>query len=204
MWGSKILSSTETCLTLLQLLRGVRVVVYFRNDDQILLVLRDSSCWFSLSVILISYVVGVGCSSLLLLVLSWIIYCHFPIALLLVICNIKIHSFPFELCTLSRMACCSYFVLPTLWRIQMVLLTNCACDNSSCTPLWGITNAVTKHHIQEYLNPQLLCDINHISHMVNYNCYLHYNTSWRKWNKKFDFIQVALLEVEDHMMYTMF
>jgi len=37
-----------------------RVVVYFRNDDQILLVRRDSCGWFSLSVVPISYVVGVG------------------------------------------------------------------------------------------------------------------------------------------------
>jgi hypothetical protein len=49
---------------LLQLLVCARVV-YFRNDDQILLVRRDSSGWFSLSVVPISYVVGVGCSSLL-------------------------------------------------------------------------------------------------------------------------------------------
>ena len=42
---------------------NVRVVVYFRNDDQILLVERDSSGWFSLSVVPISYVVGVDCSS---------------------------------------------------------------------------------------------------------------------------------------------
>jgi len=204
MWGSKILSTTRTSLTLLQLLGGVHVVIHFRNDDQILLVLRDSSGWFSLSVILISYVVGVGCSSLLFLVFSWIVYCHFPIALLVVIWNIKIHSFLFELCTLSRTVCCSYLVLPTLWHIQMVLLTNCACDNSSWTHSWGITNAVTQHHIQEYLNPQLLCDINHNSNMINYNCHLHYNTSWRKCNKKFDFVQMALSEVEDHMMYTLF
>ena len=44
---------------------GARVLLYFRNDDQVLLVRRDSSGWFSLSVIPISYVVGVGCSSLL-------------------------------------------------------------------------------------------------------------------------------------------
>ena len=55
--------------TLLQLLGGARVVVYFRNDDQILLVLKDSSGLFSLSVVPISYVVGVGCSSLLLSVI---------------------------------------------------------------------------------------------------------------------------------------
>jgi len=45
---------------LLQFLGGARVVVYFRNDDQILLVRRDSSGWFSFPVP-ISYVVGVGC-----------------------------------------------------------------------------------------------------------------------------------------------
>jgi len=50
---------------LLQLLRGARVVVYFRNDDQILLIRRDSSGWFSLPVVPIGYVVWVGCSSLL-------------------------------------------------------------------------------------------------------------------------------------------
>ena len=55
--------------TLLQLLGGARVVVYFRNDDQILLVLKDSSGLFSLSVVPISHVVGVGCSSLLLSVI---------------------------------------------------------------------------------------------------------------------------------------
>jgi hypothetical protein len=55
--------------TLLQLLGGARVVVYFRNDDQILLVLKDSSGLFSLSFVPISYVVGVGCSSLLLSVI---------------------------------------------------------------------------------------------------------------------------------------
>ena len=46
-------------------LRGTRVVLYFRNDNQILLIRKDSSGWFSLSVVPISYVVGVGCSSLL-------------------------------------------------------------------------------------------------------------------------------------------
>jgi len=61
-------------LTLLQLLGGARVAVYFRNDDQILLVQRDSSGWFSLSVVPISYVVGVGSSSLLFFVLS--VLCH--------------------------------------------------------------------------------------------------------------------------------
>jgi len=50
---------------LLQLLVGARVVVYFGNDDQIMPVRRDSSGWFSLSVVPISYVVGFGCSSLL-------------------------------------------------------------------------------------------------------------------------------------------
>ena len=52
-------------LTLLQLLGVARVVAYLRNGDQILLVRRDSSGWFSLSVVPISCVVGVGCSSLL-------------------------------------------------------------------------------------------------------------------------------------------
>jgi hypothetical protein len=50
---------------LLQLLWGTRVDVCFRNDDQILLIRRDSSGWFSLSVVPICYVVGVGSSSLL-------------------------------------------------------------------------------------------------------------------------------------------
>ena len=49
---------------LLQLLL-VAPVIYFLNDDQILLVRRDSSGWLSLSVVPISYVLGVGCSSLL-------------------------------------------------------------------------------------------------------------------------------------------
>jgi hypothetical protein len=43
---------------LLQLLRGSRVVVYFRNDDQILLVRRDLSGWLTLSVVPFSYVIG--------------------------------------------------------------------------------------------------------------------------------------------------
>jgi len=43
---------------------GARVV-YFGSDGQILPVRRESSGWFSLSVVPISYVVGVGCSSLL-------------------------------------------------------------------------------------------------------------------------------------------
>jgi len=59
---------------LLQLLGVARVAVYFRNGDQILLVRRDSSGWFSLCVVPISYVVGVGCSSLLFSVLS--VLCH--------------------------------------------------------------------------------------------------------------------------------
>jgi len=50
---------------LLQLLVGAGVVVYFGNLDQILLVRMDSSRWFSLSIIPINYVVGVGSSSLL-------------------------------------------------------------------------------------------------------------------------------------------
>jgi hypothetical protein len=50
---------------LLQLLGSPRVVVYFRNDDQLLLVRLDSSGWFTLSVVPVSYVVGVVRSSLL-------------------------------------------------------------------------------------------------------------------------------------------
>jgi len=50
---------------LLQFVGGSRVVVYFLNDDQMLLVRRDSSGWFSLSLVPNSYVVGVGSSSLL-------------------------------------------------------------------------------------------------------------------------------------------
>ena len=50
---------------LLQLLGGARVVTYFRNDSQILLIIRDSSGRFSLSLVPVSYVVVVGCSSLL-------------------------------------------------------------------------------------------------------------------------------------------
>jgi len=38
----------------------------FRNDVQILLVQVDLSSWFSLSVVPISYVVGVGCSTFVL------------------------------------------------------------------------------------------------------------------------------------------
>jgi len=65
MGGSNIISSARVSLALLQLIGGARVVADFRNDDQILLVRSDSSGWFSLSVFPISYVVGVGCSSLL-------------------------------------------------------------------------------------------------------------------------------------------
>ena len=65
LWGSTILSSAGVSLVLLQLLVGARVFVRFGNDDQLLPVRRDSSGWFSLSVVPISYVVGVGCSSLL-------------------------------------------------------------------------------------------------------------------------------------------
>ena len=93
---------------------GARVVVYFRNDDQMLLLRRDLAGWFSLSVIPISYVVGVGCSSLLFLVLSWIAFRRFQNPLLVVIWNVKTHSFPFEQYTLCRMACCSYLVLAIL------------------------------------------------------------------------------------------
>jgi len=50
---------------LLQLVGGSRDVVYFLNDDQILAVRRDSPGWFSLSVVPISYVIGVGSPSLL-------------------------------------------------------------------------------------------------------------------------------------------
>jgi len=64
---------------LLQFLVGACVVIYFGNNDQILLFRRNSSGWFSLSVVLISYVVGVGCSSLLFLVLKRIVFCRFTI-----------------------------------------------------------------------------------------------------------------------------
>jgi len=70
---------------LLQLLGSPRVVVYFQNDDHILLVRRDPSGWFSLFVVPIGYVAGVGCSSLLFLVLSWIVFLRFQNPLLVVI-----------------------------------------------------------------------------------------------------------------------
>ena len=43
----------------------------FRNDVQILLVQVDLSDWFSLSVVPFSYVVGVGCSTFVLLVFTF-------------------------------------------------------------------------------------------------------------------------------------
>ena len=89
-------------------------MLYFRNDDQILLVRRDSSGWFSLSVVPISYVVGVGCSSLLFLVLSWIVFRCFQNPLLFVIWNVKVHLFRFKLYTLCRMVFCSYLELALL------------------------------------------------------------------------------------------
>jgi len=52
---------------LLQLVVGARVVLYSGNDDQLLPFQRDSSGWFSLSVVQIGYVVGFGCSSVLFL-----------------------------------------------------------------------------------------------------------------------------------------
>ena len=55
--GHSVFSSAGVSLALLQLLGGARVVMYFRHDDQILLVRRYSSGWFSLSVVPISYVV---------------------------------------------------------------------------------------------------------------------------------------------------
>ena len=51
---------------LLEILGGARVVVYFRNDNQILLVRGASTGWFSFSVVPISYVVGIGCKQILI------------------------------------------------------------------------------------------------------------------------------------------
>ena len=62
--NNPVLSFAGVSLMLLQLLGGAHVVVYFRNDDEILLDQRDSSGWFSLPVVPIGYVVGVGSSSL--------------------------------------------------------------------------------------------------------------------------------------------
>jgi len=77
---------------LLQLLWDARIVTYFRHDDQLLLVRMDSSGWFSLPVVPVSYVIGVGCSSLLFMVSSWIPFCRFQNPLLVVIWNVKFHS----------------------------------------------------------------------------------------------------------------
>jgi len=109
---------------LLRLLGGARVVIYFRNDDQMLLVRSDSSGWFSLSVVPISYVVGVGCLSLLFLGIE--LDCFSKFSECVASCNFecKIHAFLFELYALCRMACCSYLVLILLSCFRMVLPTN--------------------------------------------------------------------------------
>jgi len=93
---------------LLQLLGGAHVV-YFRNDDQLLLVRSDSSGRFSLSVVPISYVIGIRCSSLLFLVLSWIVFRCFQNPLLAVIWNVKFTLFSFN---------CMHYVE---WRAVVIL-----------------------------------------------------------------------------------
>jgi len=94
---------------LLQLL-GAALAVYFRHDDQILTVRRDSSGWVSLSVVPISYVKG---GWLFVFVVFGIqLDCFSSFSESVASCNLecKIRSFPFEPYTLCIMSCCGFIL----------------------------------------------------------------------------------------------
>jgi len=100
----------------------------------------------------------------------------------------KIHSFPFELYTLCRTACCYCLVLALFWRIRMVLPSNCSCERLCDTVAQcGVPAHATKAHVgRKIIAPLILilgCTWNWV---VNFkplslhsrNCGIYWKRGW--------------------------